>query len=234
MGNLSIQPKALFLDQVYSSILDAICDGTLPAGERLTQESVAERLNVSRQPVGQALVLLKSQGFVCESGRRGLMVAPLELGFVRAIYQLRSALDRLAAGLAARNVDAEAIARGERILRAGERALTTGSVQKLIALDMDFHRFIYELSGNSLIADTMSLYWNHLRRVMSGVIRIQSYRDNIWPEHRAILEAIASGDAQRAAEFSARHVESASDSLQFVLAGKSHAGAPEAPEPVKA
>jgi len=225
MRNLSIPTKTLYVEQVYAAMLDAICEGTLPAGESLTQDSIAEKLHVSRQPVGQALALLKSQGFVRDTGRRRLMVAPLEPDFVRSIYQLRAALDRLAAELAARHADAASIARGEEILRAGERALAARSLRKLIALDMDFHRFIYELSGNTLIADTMNHFWHHLRRVMSGVIRIESYRDNIWAEHRAILDAIAAGAAQRAGELSARHAESASDSLQSILAGKPRAGA---------
>src|SRR5437868_1448753 len=72
-----VSPTTL-VDQAYAVILDAICDGTLKPGERLTQADVAERLNVSRQPVHNALLVLKSQGFLQESGRRGLCVAPLD------------------------------------------------------------------------------------------------------------------------------------------------------------
>ncbi len=58
-----VSPTTL-VDQAYAVILDAICDGTLKPGERLTQADVAERLNVSRQPIHNALQVLKSQGFV--------------------------------------------------------------------------------------------------------------------------------------------------------------------------
>lgn len=218
MRSLLTQPT--MLEQVYEAILNAICDGTLQSGERLTLESVAAKLNVSRQPVGQALLLLKSQEFVCDAGRRGLMVAPLEPDFVRTIYQLRSALDQLAAKLAAKNADAAAIAVGREMLRAGERAMAAGSLDKLIAADMDFHRFIYELSGNRLIADTMNLYWKHLRRVMSVVIRKQSYRKTIWAEHRAILEAIAAGKAEQAGKLAQHHVEAAAESLEKAISGE--------------
>ena len=101
MHKLHVQPR--MMEQVYGTILDAICDGRLAPGERLAQEGIAEKLNVSRQPVGQALMLLKSQGFVCKSGRRGLMVSPLEEDFVRSLYEFRCALDRLAARLAAKH-----------------------------------------------------------------------------------------------------------------------------------
>ena len=94
-----IAPKTL-VDQAYAVILDAISDGTLKPGERLTQDSVAQRLNVSRQPIHNALLVLKAQGFVREAGRRGLAVAPLDPELFEAIYQFRSAIEPLAVRLA--------------------------------------------------------------------------------------------------------------------------------------
>lgn len=215
MRKLLVQPR--MMEQVYTTVLDSICDGRLPPGERLAQESIAEQLNVSRQPVGQALMLLKSQGFVCKSGRRGLMVSPLEGGFVRSLYEFRSALDRLAARLAARHATAQDVARGKRIVAQGQKAIANGSVAKLIAADMEFHRLIYELSGNTIVADTMRLYLNHLRRVMSAVLRIEGYGESVWMEHDAILDAIAEGDAEAAEALAQKHVEAASEKLQHVL-----------------
>ncbi|NDP43517.1 MAG: GntR family transcriptional regulator, partial [Aromatoleum sp.] len=101
MDSLPSQPT--IVEQAYRAILDAICDGRLEPGERLTQENVARKLSVSRQPVGQALLLLKQQKFVCEAGRRGLMVAPLDRDFLRWVYELRLGIDPLAAAGAARN-----------------------------------------------------------------------------------------------------------------------------------
>ena len=87
----TLAPQPTIVEQAYRAILDAICEGRLEPGERLTQESVAAKLSVSRQPVGQALMLLKQQKFVTEAGRRGLMVAPLDRDFMRWIYELRLA-----------------------------------------------------------------------------------------------------------------------------------------------
>ena len=77
-------------------MVDAIAAGLLAPGERLTQEVIAERLSVSRQPVSHALQVLKRQGLVIEHGRRGLLVAPIEPGRMRDLYQLRAAVDGLA------------------------------------------------------------------------------------------------------------------------------------------
>ncbi len=66
------------VDQVYRALLDAISSGSLAPGERITQEDLARRLAVSRQPVLQALRLLKKDGFVLDAPGRGLLVAPLD------------------------------------------------------------------------------------------------------------------------------------------------------------
>ena len=220
MRKLHVQPH--MMEQVYNTILNAICDGQLAPGERLAQESVAEQLNVSRQPVGQALMLLKSQGFVCKAGRRGLMVTPLEEDFVRSLYEFRGALDRLAAKQAAGNAVSQDIARARRATTLDQKTATDGSISKSIAADMDFHRLIYELSGNAILADTMHPYLHHFRRVMSAVLRINGYGKNVWTEHDSILDAIAEGDAEKAEALAGKHVEAASTSLQRELNKQTH------------
>ena len=89
----SLTPPKSLVDRAYEVILDALCDGTLKPGERLTQEDVATRLNVSRQPVTHALAVLRAQGFLVQTGRRGLMVTEIEPSFFEAIYQFRSEVE---------------------------------------------------------------------------------------------------------------------------------------------
>jgi DNA-binding GntR family transcriptional regulator len=204
MDILTQAPK--LVEQTYASILKAICDGSLPPGERLNQHDLAARMNVSRQPVGQALSILKTQGFVRDAGRRGLIVAPLEREFFRAIYQLREAVDPLAARIAAeRGTDADAAA-GRALIAAGRAAVGGDSVEAAIAADQDFHLWVYRVAGNELILETMRLYWNHLRRAMGEVLKEPGTRRHVWDEHATIVEAIAAHDGAAAAERALRHV----------------------------
>ncbi len=76
----------------HDILLDAICDGGLPAGARVTQESLAEMLAVSRQPISHALVLLKQQGFLRDAPGRGLEVAPVDPDHLRSVFEVRAAL----------------------------------------------------------------------------------------------------------------------------------------------
>jgi DNA-binding GntR family transcriptional regulator len=201
-------------DAVYVAIRDSICDGELAPGQRITQDELADRLGVSRQPVSQALIVLKSQGFVSETGRRGVVVAPLRIDMVRDIYEMRGALDELAARLAAARARPEALAEGRDILAAGQRLVVAGAVKDLVKADMAFHEWIYRLSGNALIRQALDAQWHHLRRVMAAVIGHGDYREVLWGEHENILNGIAEGDAEAAGTLSRRHVEAASVTLR--------------------
>jgi len=213
----SLTPQPTMVEQAYRAILDAICDGTLEPGERLTQESVAQKLSVSRQPVGQALLLLKQQKFLVDAGRRGLMVAPLDRDFMRWIYELRLGIEPLAASLAAARATPAQLAHGDAVIAAGQRAVRSGSTAQLIDADMQFHMYLYETSGNQLFVDTMGQLWNHLRRAMREVLQHREYRRAIWTEHAHIQRAIAQRDGAAAAAMVRAHLAHAAVSVQVAL-----------------
>ncbi|HEY0327955.1 MAG TPA: GntR family transcriptional regulator [Rhodopseudomonas sp.] len=198
-------PKSL-VDQAYEVILDALCDGTFKPGERLTQEDIAARLNVSRQPVTHALAVLKAQGFLAQAGRRGLTVTSVEPQFFESIYQFRSAVEPLAVQLATPRLTKQAILRGRSLVEHGRNLVVAGDSRATLQADMDFHSFIYSLSGNPLIAETMGLHWRHLRRAMGEVLRYPGMSISVWQEHGRILEGMIRGDGDGAAELMRRHL----------------------------
>jgi DNA-binding GntR family transcriptional regulator len=204
------------VDRVYERLLTSISDGELPAGTRLGQEELASRLNVSRQPVLQALRLLKKDGFVVDAGRRGVMVTPLDADFIERVYQLRAVLDALAAGLAAR-CEAQL---DERLIDAGRRA-TKRDVSAMIEADIAFHNAIYLASGNPLIAESANRHWGHIRRAMGAVLQNSDARAGIWDEHAAILDAIRAGDSALAEQLSRAHGEAAGRNLAAQLVTRS-------------
>jgi DNA-binding GntR family transcriptional regulator len=204
-----IQVRPDYVDEVYQVLLDAISDGSLAPGTRLTQEEIAEQFAVSRSPVLQALRLLKKDGLVQDAPGRGVLVAPLDLDWIGKLYEVRGALDALAAKLAAQ--------RGARIdkslIAQGQQASRSNDVKSMIDADIAFHNALYQASGNSLIADSAHLHWVHLRRVMGAVLQSSTQRDSIWQEHEAIADAINAGDEARAVELTNLHAERARSNL---------------------
>ncbi|MDM7945878.1 MAG: GntR family transcriptional regulator [Oceanibaculum nanhaiense] len=215
MKPITLQPQ--LADRVYDAILDAICDGRLEAGQRVTQEELAASLNVSRQPVIQALMLLKRQGFLEEAGRRGLRVVPLDEAAISHVYEVRGALDGLAARAAATRNAARARTEGPALIAAGRAGAETGSVAERTAQDLAFHRFLYALSGNPLIEDAISTHMQHSRRIMGSVLRAQSRARDVWDEHEAILDAVIAGDGDRAEALARAHTARAAENLIAAL-----------------
>jgi len=211
---IKIESTPDLVDQVYRSLLDAISSGSLAPGSRITQEEVAEQLAVSRQPVLLALRLLKKDGFVLDAPGRGLLVAPLDGVWLGQVYQIRCALDALAARLAAQ---AHAVMDAE-LIRQGRLATRSQDVQAMMAADAAFHNAIYAASGNPLIAQSAQLHWQHIRRAMGAVLQVANMRESIWDEHAAIARAIEAGDAEQAESLSRQHGEDASRNLARLLA----------------
>jgi DNA-binding GntR family transcriptional regulator len=214
MLQLDIQPA--LIDQVHDRLLGAIADGTLASGQRLTQESVAAMLGVSRQPVSHALQVLKRRGFLIERGKRGLQVAPLDSRRIRELYLVREALDGLAARLAAQRVKSgEATAEegnaAEAALAAGRKLGARTSLSHLIDADVAFHSAIHTLSGNRAIVETVADQWPHFRRSMGLVLSVSGAQARYWDEHAAILESIVAGDATAAEEHARRHTAAAGE-----------------------
>ena len=198
-----------YVDEVYKVLLDAISDGSLAPGTRITQEEVAEQLDVSRSPVIQALRQLKTDGLVQDAPGRGVLIAPLDPQTIGHVYKIRGVLDELAAGLAAERrarIDSELIRKGREISLGDD-------VRAMIDADMAFHRAVYQASGNPLIEDSSRMHWVHLRRVMGGVIQLHGMRRPIWDEHQAIADAIETGDVAQARQLALQHTLNASENL---------------------
>lgn len=219
---LRVRPD--YVDEVYRVLLDAISDGSLPPGTRLTQEDIAEQFAVSRSPVLQALRLLKKDGLVQDAPGRGVLVTPLDVEWIGRLYEVRGALDSLAAKLAAQ--------RGSKIdpalIAQGRRASKGKDVKAMIDADAAFHNAIYQASGNPLIGESAHLHWVHLRRVMGAVLQSSKLRDSIWDEHAAIAQAIAAGNMQQAVEMTELHTNRARSNLVARLSDVLGAAASEA------
>jgi DNA-binding GntR family transcriptional regulator len=208
---IPLDPLPSLIDQVYARILEAITDRTLPPGHRIRQNELAEKLGVSRQPVSHALHLLHRQGLVAESGRRGFEVVQLDPERIRQLYEVRGAIDALAAKLAAgrSKTDASGRAQLEAALRAGRAIDKKTPLARLIALDVDFHRAIYRLAGNPAIEEMIAPQWPHMRRSMATVLAELDYRESAWTEHEAIAAHIFAGNAKAAEAAALAHAQTA-------------------------
>jgi DNA-binding GntR family transcriptional regulator len=203
------------IDRTYLQMLESIADGTLLPGQRIRQAELADTLGVSRQPVSHALHLLKRQGLVEEFGRKGLRVVPLDPFRVMQLYQVREAVDGLAARLAAQRCAAGSAGRAEidslkQQLDAGRGFDAVTPIPILVRADTDFHRGLYRLSGNPAIEEMTAPLWPHLMRSMAMVLREPDYATRVWRhEHTAILRHVLAGDPIQAGAAASAHAATA-------------------------
>ena len=207
MKVLAVQPK--LVAQVHEAIVSEISAGKLKPGERIIQEQIAQLLGVSRQPVQQALLLLRTQGVLRDAPGRGLVVASLDLDQVSNLYDIRAVVEGLACRKAAERNAERAKKQGPSLIQSGRKAVAGGSVAAMIAADRKFHEFIYGLSENSLIAPTMEAQWTHTQRVMGEVLMRDELPRDIWDQHEAILDAVIAGDGAAAEALAREHISHA-------------------------
>ena len=223
LAQLAIQPA--LIDQVHDRLLAAVVDGTLEPGRRLTQEELALMLGVSRQPVSHALQMLKRRGLFVEAGKRGIAVAPVDGTRIRALYQIREALDGLAAELAAARFRSNSVspkdAAALRQTLAEGASLGAAPIGRFIDADVAFHSGLHHLSGNPAIAETVAEQWPHFRRSMGLVLATPEMRARVWVEHAHIIDAVLSGDAAEAGRRARRHTAAAGeDTARRLEAGR--------------
>ncbi len=202
------QNKTL-VEQAYDALLEAICTGDIKTGERLNQDELALRLRVSRQPVNSAIAMLKSQRFVEDTGKRGVVVAPIDQKLFDSIYQFRTAVEPLAVQLATGRLTTQSISLGREIIGRGKSHVQSGDHAGALRADMDFHGLIYRQSGNIIVGDVMNLNWRHLQRAMSKVLSVPGATLRVWKEHDQIFTALVRGEADEAAQLMRLHMETA-------------------------
>lgn len=215
-------PQTRF-EAAYGALRDSIVDGTLAPGTHIIQEEIAARIGVSRQPIQQALALLKSQGLLVEMGARGLYVAELSTSETLSRFQVRAALEQVAVREASIKaaVDpdfADAVrSEGEAILETGERLVAAKEFKQAVTEDIAFHSFLCRVSGNHLLQPTLEVHWLYIRRVMIAVVLYADRGPLVWHEHRGVLDAVCGGHPEEAAARIATHIYGSGGALVTAL-----------------
>jgi DNA-binding GntR family transcriptional regulator len=199
----------------YRPLRDVVCDairlqiinGDHEPGARLVEDRLAEELGVSRNPVREALRVLQAEGFVEMIPRRGAVVSVLSVREVEEIFEVRSALDALAARLAARKCGPEQRAALDHVLDQTRAALAGDERAQLAMLNTEFHGLLVEMAQNSCLHDL----WYPLRGRMQWIFSrtVVQRGTHSFEEHFELAEAILDRDEQRAAHLALDHIDAA-------------------------
>ncbi|MDT8915267.1 GntR family transcriptional regulator [Amycolatopsis sp. PS_44_ISF1] len=201
----------------YAAAREAVLTRELEPGCRVTVRPLAERLGMSPTPVKAALAILEREGFLVSRPHAGYFVAELTAADLRDLYELRSAVDSLAARDVARTRPPERLARLGELIDAQRAALQHGDVTRYAGLDREFHALIWQSSPNRRLLVIAGLLGAQLQLGRNVTISVPGRPEASLGEHREILEALRSGDTSAAEQAARRHVAQVIRALETAL-----------------
>jgi phosphonate utilization transcriptional regulator len=214
---------------VQQEVERRILVGELAPGDKLIEATIAESLGISRGPVREAFRMLEEAGLVRQEKNRGVFVRHIPLDEALEIYDLRAMMDESVGRLLAEKITPEQLKAARAMVDAMERAVKAGDADSYHLLNLQFHDALVDFAGNR----KLSVLYRRLINELSLFRRMNLAAVGALPtsagEHRAILKAIAAGDAPAAGAAMRQHVL---DSKERTL--RNQALAPRTPAPKKA
>ncbi len=198
---------------VAETLREAIVSGTLKPGERLMEIQLAEELGVSRTPVREAIRKLELEGFVVMIPRRGTYVADLSIKDINEVFEIRTALDVLAAGLAVERITEDELEQLERLLVEIGELIEEDDADKIVESDSQFHDILYRASRNDRLVGIINNLREQFTRFRSISIQYPGRMQKSVEEHRRLVEAIASRDTDLAQQLAREHMENSEQTL---------------------
>ncbi len=195
-------------DQVFEKLESDIIAGVYPRGEILTELKLVEQLGVSRTPIREALRRLEQERLIQEVGK-GSLVLGITLDDLVDIMNIRHRIEGLAAYYATINRTEESVETLRQIIELQTFYHQQNDLEQLRQMDDRFHDTIYQLSGRTVLRDTLEPLHRKTQRYRKKSIEDQSRLAHSIEEHRGIFEAIATGDENLAQELTSRHIKNA-------------------------
>jgi len=191
---------------VQQEIERAILMGEYLPGAKLNEAALADKLGVSRGPVREAFRMLDEAGLVRTEKNRGVFVRDIPIDEALEIFDLRAAMDEWVGKRLAACITAEQLREIKAMVADMEKAVKAQDAHQYHVLNLKFHDRMVEITGNRKLTDT----YRKLIKELS-LFRRQNLADTVLmktflAEHKQIVKAIASGDAEQAGRAMVVHV----------------------------
>lgn len=206
-------------DQVYDVVAARIFSGELPAGARLRIRDLAEEVGTSITPVREAIRQLVENGLAVSEPHRGARVRAFTTRELIDVYDARSVLEIQAVRRAAERITPAELAEMRSACERMYRAVVQGRVNDALDEDELLLRIAYSAAGNPVVMDLIELLWTQCRayKVMGATAAIQQHDPSLWEPQPALIDALASGDADKASAITRESISAARTRLEAEL-----------------
>jgi DNA-binding GntR family transcriptional regulator len=210
------RPKSL-TELVVEELRKRIIDGRLRLGEALSENTLAAELGISKTPVREALLQLKSERLVEVLPQRGTYVFRVAADQVAMIGELREILEVAAIAAAVERNQAELVTRLEKIVEAMRITEESGDIVAYTTLDGDFHETIIDLAGNRYIKDAFNQIGFRIQALRGRLSRDAELNRRSFKDHREMVRLARVGDAKGLRKLMREHIDRTTQSYLKVL-----------------
>jgi DNA-binding GntR family transcriptional regulator len=208
VGNNWVEEDLISLrERVYLHIKDLILEGEFKTGDRLVERELAERLNISRTPIREALFRLESQGFVKTVPRKGVIVADISEKEIIEVFTILSSLEVLAAKLAAQKLDDDTRNKFMDYIKKVEDCLKDENDSNFSHLHGELNHLLYSSAKNSKLYEMLSGLSDYIRAFAKTGYRNPGRPKQSMEEHLRIMEAIVNQEVEMAEYLTKIHIE---------------------------
>ncbi|SMF12272.1 GntR family transcriptional regulator [Xaviernesmea oryzae] len=192
-------------ERVYQMLRTEILTCILEPGQEISEAELAERFEVSKTPVREALATLRSEGLVKTFPRRGYQVVPITFGDLNELFDLRTILEAGAAELACERITDAEIASLQKLAEVVYDRSEQPSLKRFIQANRDFHVAIAKASGNERLYNILGRQIDELERFFYLGARLRDVSDETRDDHKAIVEVLRSRDPVAARKIMIQH-----------------------------
>lgn len=198
MKNPPIERHQTLREKILENIRDAILNGTLKAGERVSEPDLAERYGISRTPIREAFRQLESEGYLTVVPRKGAVVTSLSERDVEEFYSIKSILEGYAARLAADKLTEKEV---DRLIAINDRLAklaAVSDVKSFFRIHSEFHELFIKASGNQKLFELIQQLLKKFNRLRIASLSLPGRMEISVKEHEKIIEAFKNHDGDTA------------------------------------
>ena len=206
-GSQNFTNVSSLTDEVVDIIRDRILKGEYKIGEKIKENQIATEFKVSRTPIREAFKQLETEGLIDYIPNRGCFAKGFTRQDIEDIYAVRKALEIMAVEWAVSRISDKQIVELKAQLELMEFYTAKKDSDKVLELNSTYHEIIYDAAGSRFMAQILRSYKEYIEQTRKVIFYEQAYLEEILQEHKAILDAIVSGDADAAKTAMGSHLE---------------------------
>lgn len=207
------RPIMTMKHQIYQILKKEICDGNFPPGQWLQEKELAEKLNVSRSPVREALKQLVDEGLAIEYPNKGVFVKEFTVKDIEEIYEVRILLESYAIKNSVKTITTSNIRELMEILHVLTKQYENNDLASYIETDTQLHQYIITLGGNSIVSDIYKRIYSQSQQFRIYSLTTKRRFDDSVIEHKQVVENICSGNWKEADRVNKIHLTLAREEI---------------------